>query len=153
MYKVQFYTVLYIHHIYIGVEDMKQWKLVLARTFHPTMKQLLPTTPGPERKKKPHNSYTLQAHCAALQQDQGTTVTLGKPSWLSAIALSELHRAGLSGKLLLTNIAPAVWHPRESNPSGLGCSSHHHLQERLVKSRIKVITERTGPPTNPAANC
>lgn len=36
---------------------MKQWKLVLARTFHPTMKQLLLITPGSDRK---HNFFTSQ---------------------------------------------------------------------------------------------
>lgn len=127
---------------------MKQWKLILARTFHPTMKQPLLITPGSDRK---HNFYTLQPNFPASQQDHDIAATLGNQRWFSAILPFELHRAGLSEKLLLTSIAPAVWHTHESNPSGLGCSSHLRAVpggkagEVHFRSEVTTVPQKDGP--------
>lgn len=67
---------------------MKQWKLVLARTFHPTMKQLLLITPGSDRKQ---NFFTSQPNFPALQQDHDVAATLRNHRWFSATAPFELH--------------------------------------------------------------
>lgn len=60
--------------------------------------------------------------------------------WFSIIALFWLHRAGLLKNLLLTSIAPAVWHTHESNPIGLQLFKLQDSawRERLVKSASEV---------------
>lgn len=83
--------------------------------------------------------------------------TLGNQRWFSATALSELHRAGLSEKLLLTSIAPAVWHSRVQPLWGWVVLHISRLEERLVKSLKEKgyhsASERRGSPTTPTANC
>lgn len=92
----------------------------------------------------------------ALQQDHDVAATLRNHRWFSATAPFELHRAGLSEKLLLTSIAPAVWHTHESSPSGLGCSSHLRAVPGGKAGEVHFRSEclkRTGPPVIPTANC
>lgn len=95
---------------------MKQRELVLARTFHPTTKQLLQITPGSDRKTPfPHSATRFSC---PLQQDHDTVATLGNRRWISAAALSHV---GLGfGRSCCSQVL--LWHfgTRESNPSWLG---------------------------------
>lgn len=95
---------------------MKQRELVLARTFHPTTKQLLQITPGSDRKTPfPHSATRFSC---PLQQDNDTVATLGNRRWISAAALSHV---GLGfGRSCCSQVL--LWHfgTQESNPSWLG---------------------------------
>lgn len=68
---------------------------------------------NPQVQTENHNSCTLQPDFPAFHR-------LGNQRWISAIALFELHPAGLWEELLLTGIAPAVWHNSRVQPLGLG---------------------------------
>lgn len=130
---------------------------VLARTFHPTMKQppliktpnpTHPTSPSPllrARAFRPTEKTKISRLCdrTFLHYSRTTTPLRSfktRRRWFSLTAPFWLHRAGLLKNLLLTSIAPAVWHARESNPIGLRLFKLQGSARRgrLVKSTSEV---------------